>query len=78
MKFVAIGRHEILLRTIEMLVDAGHELAGVLTAAPRPNTGPMSMIFGRLLRARAYRVMCRIAMGRKWWRHWQAWGRRSP
>ena len=57
MKFVAIGRHEILLRTIEMLVDAGHELAGVLTAAPRPNTGPMSMIFGRLLRARAYRVM---------------------
>ena len=36
MKFVAIGRHEILLRTIEMLVDAGHELAGVLTAAPAP------------------------------------------
>ncbi|KDD19074.1 methionyl-tRNA formyltransferase [Bordetella bronchiseptica] len=36
MKFVAIGRHEILLRTIEMLLDAGHELAGVLTAAPAP------------------------------------------
>lgn len=48
MKFVAIGRHEILLRTIEMLVAAGHDLAGVLTAEPAPNTRPVSMIFDRL------------------------------
>ena len=36
-----------------------NELAGVLTAAPRPNTGPMSMIFGQLVARKG--VPCHVS-----------------
>ncbi|SUV72155.1 formyl transferase [Bordetella bronchiseptica] len=36
MKFAAIGRHEALLHTIDMLVEAGHQLSYILTAKEAP------------------------------------------